>query len=40
MKLNIVNIKPDERGPVLLLFLQFFSVVAISITGGSAPDAL
>ena len=39
MKLNIVNIKPDERGPVLLLFLQFFSVVAISITGGSARDA-
>ena len=39
MKLNIFNIKSDERVPVLLLFLQFFSVVGISITGSSARDA-
>ena len=34
-----MNVKRDERAPVLLLFFQFFAIVAISITGSSARDA-
>jgi len=33
------NIKKDERKLVLILFVQFFAVVATSITGSSARDA-
>ncbi|MEE2876371.1 MAG: Npt1/Npt2 family nucleotide transporter [Candidatus Neomarinimicrobiota bacterium] len=39
MALNLINVRRDERTPVLLLFLQFFAIVAISITGSSARDA-
>ena len=39
MALNLLKVKQDERVPVLLLFFQFFSIVAISITGSSARDA-
>ncbi len=39
MALNLINVKRDERAPVLLLFFQFFAIVAISITGSSARDA-
>jgi AAA family ATP:ADP antiporter len=37
--LKLFNIKKDERRQVLILFVQFFAVVATSITGGSARDA-
>jgi len=37
--LKLFNINKEERKPVLILFIQFFSVVATSITGSSARDA-
>ena len=37
--MKLFNIKKDERKKVLILFVQFFAVVATSITGGSARDA-
>jgi ATP/ADP translocase len=37
--LKLFNIKKDERKKVLILFVQFFAVVATSITGNSARDA-
>ena len=37
--MKLFNIKKDERKKVVILFIQFFSVVATSITGGSARDA-
>ena len=38
LTMGILSIKPEERKPTLLAFLMFFSVVAASITGGSARD--
>ena len=37
--MKLFNIKKDERKQVLILFVQFFAVVATSITGGTARDA-
>ena len=37
--MKLFNIKKDERKKVLILFVQFFAVVATSITGNSARDA-
>ena len=37
--MKLFNIKKDERKQVLILFVQFFAVVATSITGSSARDA-
>ena len=37
--MKLFNIKKDERKLVLILFVQFFAVVATSITGGTARDA-
>ena len=37
--MKLFNIKKDERKKVLILFVQFFAVVATSITGGTARDA-
>ena len=37
--MKLIQIKKDERKQVFILFVQFFAVVATSITGGSARDA-
>ena len=37
--MKLIQIKKDERKLVFILFVQFFAVVATSITGSSARDA-
>ena len=37
---RIINIRPQERALTAVLFLQYFFVVAVAISGNSARDAL
>ena len=38
--MNIINIKPKEKPPALILFIMFFSIVAASITGSTIKDSV
>ena len=36
--MSIINIKPEERAPTVILMMMFFCVIGSSITGASARD--
>ncbi|SVC17601.1 uncharacterized protein METZ01_LOCUS270455, partial [marine metagenome] len=38
--MTYININSEERRPVFLLFIMFFSTVAASITGSAVRDAV